>query len=89
MLRVLGNRATSLDLKSNPWVFGLLMLFRHHSFLPYFLKVKSSRRDTTTTVTFKGETGCMNAIISCRDHDHSKRDIYDLCETNEGGEVRI
>jgi hypothetical protein len=31
----------------------------------------------------------MNAIVSCRDHDHSKRDIYDLCETNEGGEVRI
>jgi hypothetical protein len=53
------------------------------------LKVKSSRRDTTTTVTFKGETGCMNAIISCKDHDHSKRDIYDLCETNEGGEVRV
>lgn len=31
----------------------------------------------------------MNAIISCREHDHSKRDIYDICETNEGGEVRF
>ncbi|KAF8972764.1 hypothetical protein BDZ97DRAFT_1649930 [Flammula alnicola] len=51
--------------------------------------VKSSRRDTTITTTFKGETGCMNAIVSCRDHDHSKRDIYDICETNEGGETAL
>ncbi|KAJ7252555.1 hypothetical protein C8J57DRAFT_1187659 [Mycena rebaudengoi] len=29
----------------------------------------------------------MNAIISCKEHDHSKRDIYGICETNEGGEV--
>ncbi|KDR80821.1 hypothetical protein GALMADRAFT_60740 [Galerina marginata CBS 339.88] len=51
--------------------------------------VKSSRRDTTITTTFKGESGCMNAIISCKDHDHSKRDIYDICETNEGGETAL
>ena len=31
----------------------------------------------------------MNAIVSCKEHDHSKRDIYDICETNEGGEVSI
>lgn len=29
----------------------------------------------------------MNAIISCKDHDHARREIYDICETNEGGEV--
>ncbi len=52
------------------------------------MQVKSSRRDTTTTTTFKGETGCMNPIISCKDHDRSKRDVYDICETNEGGEVQ-
>ncbi|KAF8806889.1 hypothetical protein BYT27DRAFT_7190581 [Phlegmacium glaucopus] len=51
--------------------------------------VKSSRRDTTITTTFKGESGCMNAIVSCKDHDHSKRDIYDICETNEGGETAL
>ncbi|KAF9560108.1 hypothetical protein CPC08DRAFT_708307 [Agrocybe pediades] len=51
--------------------------------------VKSSRRDTTITTTFKGESGCMNAIVSCREHDHSKRDIYDICETNEGGETAL
>lgn len=51
--------------------------------------VKSSRRDTTTTVNFKGETGCMNAIVSCKDHDHGRRSIYDICETNEGGETAL
>ena len=29
----------------------------------------------------------MNAIVSCKEHDRTKRDIYDICETNEGGEV--
>lgn len=51
--------------------------------------VKSSRRDTTITTTFKGEAGCMNAIVSCKDHDRSKRDIYDICETDEGGETAL
>jgi len=51
--------------------------------------VKSTRRDTTITTTFKGESGCMNAIVSCREHDHSRRDIYDICETNEGGETAL
>ena len=53
----------------------------------FFVEVKSSRRDTTITTTFKGETGCMNPIVSCRDHDRSKREIYDICETNDGGQV--
>ncbi|KAF9038560.1 hypothetical protein BJ165DRAFT_1416696 [Panaeolus papilionaceus] len=51
--------------------------------------VKSSRRDTTIITTFKGESGCMNAIVSCKDHDRNKRDIYDICETNEGGETAL
>lgn len=29
----------------------------------------------------------MSAIVSCKDHDHSRRSIYDMCDTNEGGEV--
>ncbi|KAJ7251303.1 hypothetical protein C8J57DRAFT_1520648 [Mycena rebaudengoi] len=48
-----------------------------------------SRRETTITTTFKGESGCMNVIISCKEHDHSKRDIYGICETNEGGETAL
>ncbi|KAJ7180838.1 hypothetical protein C8R46DRAFT_594216 [Mycena filopes] len=51
--------------------------------------VKSSRRETTITTTFKGESGCMNPILACKDHDFSKRDIYDLCEQNEGGETAL
>ncbi|XP_006461741.1 hypothetical protein AGABI2DRAFT_205606 [Agaricus bisporus var. bisporus H97] len=51
--------------------------------------IKSSRRDTTVTVNFKGETGCMNAIVSCKDHDHSRRSIYDICEANDGGETAL
>jgi len=31
----------------------------------------------------------MDAIVSCKDHDHSKRDIYDICETNEIGETAL
>ncbi|KAF8347972.1 hypothetical protein F5887DRAFT_881413 [Amanita rubescens] len=51
--------------------------------------VKSSRRDMTVTTTFKSETGCMNAIVSCKDHDHGRRVIYDICETNDGGETAL
>ena len=29
----------------------------------------------------------MSAIVSCKDHDHNRRSIYDMCDTNEGGEV--
>lgn len=29
----------------------------------------------------------MNAIISCKEHDHSRRQIYEICETDDGGEV--
>lgn len=36
---------------------------------------------------FRGEPGCMNAIISCKEHDHSRRQIYEICETDDGGEV--
>ncbi|KAG6908898.1 hypothetical protein DXG01_002876 [Tephrocybe rancida] len=65
-------------------VEGLSTISRHR-----WVTVKSSRRETTIMTTFKGETGCMNAVISCKDHDHSRRDIYDICETNEGGETAL
>ncbi|KAF7308950.1 Zinc finger protein 1 [Mycena kentingensis (nom. inval.)] len=51
--------------------------------------VKSSRRDTTVMVSFKGETGCMVPIISCKEHHQSKRDMYGICETNDGGETAL
>ncbi|KAF8628715.1 hypothetical protein AX17_005937 [Amanita inopinata Kibby_2008] len=51
--------------------------------------IKSSRRDITVTTTFKGETGCMNAVVSCKEHDHVRRAVYEICETNEGGETAL
>ncbi|EDQ98755.1 uncharacterized protein LACBIDRAFT_296782 [Laccaria bicolor S238N-H82] len=36
-----------------------------------------------------GESGCMSTIVSCKEHNHSKHDIYDICETNEGSEVSM
>jgi len=64
--------------------------WRHgHRFGFEIQPVKSSRRDTTITTTFKSEAGCMSAIVSCKDHDRTKRDIYDICETNEGGETAL
>ncbi|KAK1220878.1 putative PHD type zinc finger protein with BAH domain-containing protein [Marasmius sp. AFHP31] len=51
--------------------------------------VKSSRRETTTTATFQGESGLMAAVVICKDHDFGKRRIYDICETDEGGESAL
>ncbi|KII85994.1 hypothetical protein PLICRDRAFT_56467 [Plicaturopsis crispa FD-325 SS-3] len=64
------------------WKFG-------HTFGFEITPVKNSRRDITTTTTFNGETGIMNAVVRCKDHDRTKRDIYDICETNEGGETAL
>jgi hypothetical protein len=50
-------------------------------------QVKSSRRDITTVVTFKDESGAMSPVVSCKEHN-SRREIYEICEMNEGGEVR-
>ncbi|KAK7056506.1 putative PHD type zinc finger protein with BAH domain-containing protein [Paramarasmius palmivorus] len=49
-------------------------------------KVKSSRRDTTVTTTFQGDSGLMTPVIMCKNHDLGKRRLYHICETDEGGE---
>lgn len=51
-------------------------------------QVKSSRREHTHMVTFKRVTGVMNAVMFCKEHPSYKRDVYDICATNEVGEVR-
>lgn len=53
-----------------------------------FIQVKSSRREMAPITTFAAETGHMNAIICCKSHDTSKRMIYSICDTDEGGRVR-
>ncbi|KDQ26518.1 hypothetical protein PLEOSDRAFT_1105423 [Pleurotus ostreatus PC15] len=48
--------------------------------------VKNNRREVTS---FKGETGSMVALILCKDHDKSRRDIYDICEADDTGETAL
>ncbi|KAG6900023.1 hypothetical protein C0993_004080 [Termitomyces sp. T159_Od127] len=81
---VFTNELTFTDASKLRLVEGLSTITRHR-----WVTVKSSRRDTTIMTTFKGEHGCMSAIVLCKDHDHSKREIYDICETNEGGETAL
>ncbi len=76
-----GSMVSSLALRYNQSVyFAYCSGPRSYSF-----KVKSNHREVTS---FKGETGSMVAIILCKDHDKSRRDIYDICEVDDSGEVR-
>lgn len=56
-----------------------------HRFAFEIQAVRNPRRDTVL-VTFKGENGVLVPIISCKEHDMSKRELYDLCEVDETGE---
>ncbi|KAJ3875005.1 hypothetical protein F5051DRAFT_334667 [Lentinula edodes] len=60
-----------------------------HTFGFEIQPVKGTRRETHVTTMFRGEPGCMNAIISCKEHDHSRRQIYEICETDDGGESAL
>lgn len=51
------------------------------------LQVKASRRDTTTMVDFNDDTGCMVPLIICKGHTNHRRELYEICDTNEFGEV--
>ena len=53
---------------------------------PSSFQVRNHRRDAIAT-TFKGETGNMVPIVCCQEHDASKRVLFDMCETDETGEV--
>ncbi|EGO22633.1 hypothetical protein SERLADRAFT_451461 [Serpula lacrymans var. lacrymans S7.9] len=50
--------------------------------------VRNHRRDVVIT-TFKGDTGAMAPVVCCREHENSKRHLYDICETNEMGESAL
>ena len=51
-------------------------------------QAKHSRREATPTVEFKGQTGLLVPTVLCKTHTNHKRPIYDICETNDAGEVR-
>jgi len=38
-------------------------------------------------VALKGEIGVLTPIICCKEHGVSRHGLYDLCETDEVGEV--
>ncbi|KIK96767.1 hypothetical protein PAXRUDRAFT_825597 [Paxillus rubicundulus Ve08.2h10] len=50
--------------------------------------VRSHRRDAVV-ITFRGETGNMVPIVSCQEHETSKRELYDVCETDDTGETAL
>ncbi|THH17442.1 hypothetical protein EW146_g3363 [Bondarzewia mesenterica] len=46
-----------------------------------------NRKDATATVTFNASVGSMHAVVRCKDHESGKRSLYDICDTNELGQV--
>ncbi|TDL26726.1 hypothetical protein BD410DRAFT_783841 [Rickenella mellea] len=64
------------------WKFG-------HKFGFEIQPVKSTRRDITSVIHFKKEIGAMTAVICCKEHSSYRRDLYDICETNEAGETAL
>ena len=50
------------------------------------IQVRNHRRDGIAA-TFKGDTGNMVPIVCCQEHDASKHVLFDMCETDEIGEV--
>ena len=60
-----------------------------HKFGFEIQQVKSSRREAAAAVEFKGHTGVMVPSVVCKGHVGHKRQLYDICDTNEMGEVRL
>ena len=52
------------------------------------LQAKSSRREAHPTVEFKGTTGVMVPSVICKGHVGHKRQLHDICEMTDSGEVR-
>ncbi|KAJ8473751.1 hypothetical protein ONZ51_g7685 [Trametes cubensis] len=51
--------------------------------------VKHSRRETATTVEWKGNTGQMVPSVICKGHIGHKRQLFDICDTNDLGETSL
>lgn len=51
--------------------------------------VRQSRRDTTTIVEFNDISGCMTPVVICKGHIGHKRELFDICATNELGETAL
>ncbi|KAI0675865.1 hypothetical protein C8Q78DRAFT_353648 [Trametes maxima] len=51
--------------------------------------VKASRRESATTVDWKGHAGQMVPTIICKGHAGHKRQLFDICDTNDLGETSL
>ncbi|KAH9930212.1 uncharacterized protein B0H18DRAFT_993754 [Fomitopsis serialis] len=51
--------------------------------------VKPSRRDTTTIVDWNEVEGCMVPVIICKGHVGHRRELIDICATNDLGETAL
>ncbi|KAI0794573.1 hypothetical protein C8Q74DRAFT_1366004 [Fomes fomentarius] len=47
------------------------------------------RREAVATVEFKGQTGVMAPSVICKGHVGHKRQLHDICETNEAGSTAL
>ncbi|KLO07425.1 hypothetical protein SCHPADRAFT_945298 [Schizopora paradoxa] len=51
--------------------------------------VKSSRRDITTMVSFKHDYGLMNAVVCCKEHSSYRREMHNICDTDDWGNTAL
>ncbi|GBE86744.1 hypothetical protein SCP_0906250 [Sparassis crispa] len=73
-----------------PAEFHVSCAWRHgHKFGFELQPVKASRRDSTTIVEFKDHSGCMVPLIICKGHIGHRRELHEICETNEFGETAL
>lgn len=86
MFRALGRAATGLVSRCNLRV--VTPFFTTPTLTQPSIQIRNHRRDAIAT-TFKGDTGNMVPIVCCEEHDASKRVLFDMCETDETGEVIV
>jgi len=83
--RARGRSATGLVLSCSQLVLSV----SYQAITNAPLKVKSSRKDTSTITTFQGDTGSMLPLICCKEHNTTRHTIHDICSTNEMGESAL
>ncbi|KAG8221065.1 hypothetical protein J3R82DRAFT_2579 [Butyriboletus roseoflavus] len=82
----LGGTVIDLVSRCNLQVVVSFLRYSHAYTTVASIQVRNHRRDGIAT-TFKGDTGNMAPIVCCQEHDASKRVLFDMCETDETGEV--
>ncbi|KAI0287346.1 hypothetical protein BC826DRAFT_917324 [Russula brevipes] len=50
---------------------------------------KAAKRELTASVSFNSVSGTMHPVVRCKEHEASRRLLFDICETNEYGETAL